>query len=103
MQSFANAGGANHLMDPNEEDNNLDGDDDTDVSVIELENDDPASQWHTDNACQRWIVIDGIKPSGDTHFSSTEINSESYIKNINSQNEPLNYHKAVTLPETNEQ
>lgn len=46
--SFANAGGANHLIDPSDNEGNLQDEDDA-LSVTEFENEDDS--WYTDNAC----------------------------------------------------
>jgi len=59
LKSFANAGGG-LAKDLEFENDGLTTSDD-DVSEIEFE---PDTNWTSDDACSRWIVIDGVKPTG---------------------------------------
>ena len=64
---------------------------DDDLSVLEFGPDDEELQsteaiWQTDNNCQRWIVIDGIKPSTDNKITAN-IDSKPYLQLILKSNE----------------
>lgn len=85
LQSFANAGGANHLLEPIEDDRITTEDDDLSVNEFQNEED----EWQTDNGCQRWIVKDMIKPLEGNIFAGDSINTTDYMLLIETLNKPI--------------
>ena len=81
LQSFANSGGTNHLVDPEGSEMTSDDEGLSETEVLPQE----SEPWKTDNNCQRWIVIDGIKTGTLSQFVSAVIHTDMYLAEMETQ------------------